>query len=138
MEHGTLSVPEAEAALRKIGMSKEAVVEQTKTFLVGMEKGPGRTHRMLGASYLKQARQQIKARPGSLRWVNLSYRLINTALRNGDISYKEFLKQRAEVAATVKPGSTGDQAALNQWIDKALATHTISPGEAEELRRKWQ
>ncbi len=138
VEAGTLTVAEADAALKAIGMSRESVLRQSSFFLEHMEKTAGRMHRMVGRKNLADAIGQIKAPRGSSLWLSRALATTNKAFIHHDISSRDFLTQRRQVFNSVDPSAFADRQALRRWLEAARRDRLISESEARTLVTDWQ
>ena len=138
VEAGTLTVAEADAALKAIGMSRESVLRQSSFFLEHMEKTAGRMHRMVGRKNLADAIGQIKAPRGSSLWLSRALATTNKAFIHHDIGSRDFLAQRKQVFESVDLSTFADRQDLQRWLETARRDRLISEAEAKALAAAWQ
>jgi hypothetical protein len=137
---GTMSVGQAEAALKAIGSTKEAAVKDMATFLEGMEKTTGVGWRRVKSAELVTSLHNLPGK-GTPAWTGEALGQINNALANGHISGPQFNKLRTEVmwgyVSSVKAANPNNwKPALKQWAGEAAQRRLISQAEKEAIERE--
>lgn len=133
VKDGSMSVGQAEAALKAIGTTKERAVKDMATFLEGMEKTTGVGWRRVKSAELVNNLHSLPG-AGTPAWTGEALGKINSALANGHISGPQFHKLRTEVmqgyVSAAKVADPKDwKPALQQWADQAVQRRLISQAE---------
>lgn len=133
VKEGTMSVGQAEAALKAIGTTKEAAVKDMATFLEGMEKTTGVGWRRIKSAELVNDLSKMPGK-GTPAWTGEALGKINNALANGHISGQQFLKLRTEamqgyVSAVKAANPDKWKPLVKQWVGEAAQRRLISQSE---------
>ncbi len=139
VKDGAMSPAQAEAALKAIGSSKEAVVRQMGGFVEGMEKTVGKNFRKLKTAALVDTVSKIPAPKGTANWGSEAFGRINAALKKGEVAGGTFMKMRGDVFrsmqdSAVKGGKAG-VAGMKDWCERMARHGRIN---AEELGQMTQ
>ncbi len=141
VETGAITAKQADAMLRRIGSSKEAVLHKMTGFFEAMEKDVGRQFRRIGAAQLDDVLASSSLARGSEAWASDALDQINDALRSGYVSEQVFLDRRGGVLRAMQDGveaagTPGAFSALESWVGRAVRDRRISRLEARMLR-EW-